>query len=175
MYNLFEITFKIILTVILSGIIGFERELRQKGAGLRTHILVGVGSTLIVLTSLHLFDIYKGLTTIDPTRMLTGIVTGIGFLCAGTIIQAESRVRGLTTAAALWIVSGVGIAVGAGHYSAAIIVSIVVFCVLTGMGKFERKIAKNFKHNNSKQISNRFYLISHITSPIFFTHSFSPP
>ena len=150
MPEIFETIFKIFLSVLLSSLIGFERELRQKGAGLRTHILVGLGSTLIVLTSLHLFDIYKEETFIDPTRMITGIVTGIGFLCAGTIIQAESRVRGLTTAAALWIVSGVGIAVGAGHYSAAIIVSIVVYGVLTSMRPIEYKLAKKFKRKTSK-------------------------
>jgi len=148
--DFFELTFKIVLSVLLSSLIGFEREMRQKGAGLRTHILVGVGSTLIVLTSLHLFDIYRGVTIIDPTRMITGIVTGIGFLCAGTIMQAESRVRGLTTAAALWIVSGVGIAVGAGHYSAAIVVSIVVFLVLISMRSVERNLAKKYKRNTSK-------------------------
>ncbi|MCK4883040.1 MAG: MgtC/SapB family protein [Candidatus Omnitrophica bacterium] len=150
MTEFFGIIFKVLLSILLSSIIGFERELRQKGAGLRTHILVGLGSTLIVLTSLHLFDIYKDVTDIDPTRMITGIVTGIGFLCAGTIIQAESRVRGLTTAAALWIVSGVGIAVGAGHYSAAIIVSIVVFFVLIGMRSVEHKLSKKFKNKISK-------------------------
>jgi len=143
--ELLETTFKVILSVALSSLIGYERGRRHKGAGLRTHILVGVGSTLIVLTSLYLFDKYKDVTVIDPTRMITGIVTGIGFLCAGTIIQAESRVRGLTTAAALWIVSCVGIAVGAGHYSAAVIVSIVVFFVLIGTHKFERTIAEKFK------------------------------
>jgi len=151
MPNLFVIAFKIILSAFLSSIIGLEREMRQKGAGLRTHILVGVGSTLIVLTSLHLFDIYKGETVIDPTRMITGIVTGVGFLCAGTIIQAESRVRGLTTAAALWIVSGVGIAVGAGHYSAAIIVSLTVFCVLISMRSVERALMKKLKQTTSKE------------------------
>lgn len=145
MIELFETTFKIILSVILSGLIGYERGKRHKGAGLRTHILVGVGSTLIVLTSLFLFEKYKDVTTIDPTRMITGIVTGIGFLCAGTIIQAESRVRGLTTAAALWIVSGVGIAVGAGHYSAEVIVSVVVFFVLVRMRSLELSIEKKYK------------------------------
>lgn len=145
MIELFETTFKILLSVILSGLIGYERGKRHKGAGLRTHILVGVGSTLIVLTSLFLFEKYKDVTTIDPTRMITGIVTGIGFLCAGTIIQAESRVRGLTTAAALWIVSGVGIAVGAGHYSAAVIVSVVVFFVLVRMRSLELSIEKKYK------------------------------
>ena len=146
MFELFELLFKVLLSVLLSSIIGFERELRQKGAGLRTHILVGLGSTLIVLTSLHLFDIYKEVTAIDPTRMIAGIITGVGFLCAGTIIQAESRIRGLTTAAALWIVSGVGIAVGAGHYMAAIIVSTVVFCVLISMRSVEYKLSKKFKN-----------------------------
>lgn len=145
MIELFETTFKILLSVILSGLIGYERGKRHKGAGLRTHILVGVGSTLIVLTSLFLFEKYKDVTVIDPTRMITGIVTGIGFLCAGTIIQAESRVRGLTTAAALWIVSGVGIAVGAGHYSAAVIVSVVVFLVLIRMRAVELSIEKKYK------------------------------
>jgi putative Mg2+ transporter-C (MgtC) family protein len=144
--DLLELTFKILLSVVLSSVIGVEREIRQKGAGLRTHILVGVGSTLIVLTSLHIFEIYKEITIIDPTRMMTGIVTGIGFLCAGTIIQAESHVKGLTTAAALWIVSGVGIAVGAGHYSAAIIVSLVVFFVLVSLRSIEHSLTKKFKN-----------------------------
>ena len=148
MIELLETTFKILLSVALSSLIGYEREKRQKGAGLKTHILVGVGSTLVVLTSLFLFDKYNGVTIIDPTRMITGVVTGVGFLCAGTIIQAESRVRGLTTAAALWIVSCVGIAVGAGHYSAAVIVSVVVYVVLIKMRTFERSISKKIKKNN---------------------------
>jgi len=145
MEEIFELTFKIILAIILSSLIGAERELRQKGAGMRTHILVGVGSALIVLTSLHLFDMYNGVAVIDPTRMITGIITGIGFLCAGTIIRGGSQVTGLTTAATLWIVSGLGIAVGAGHYSAAIIVSIIVFLVLIGLRSAENKLRKTYK------------------------------
>jgi len=138
-----EITGRIFLTILLSSIIGYERELRQKGAGLRTHILVGVGSALIVLTSFHVFDIYKDTTTIDPSRMIAGIVTGIGFLCAGTIIRGGSQVIGLTTAATMWIVSSIGIAVGARHYSAAIIVTVVVFFVLISMRSIEKKIKDN--------------------------------
>ncbi len=143
-----EIFIKIILAIVLSGLIGLERELRQKGAGLRTHILVGVGSTLIVLTSLHLFDMYKDVTIVDPTRMITGIVTGIGFLCAGTIIRSGDQVKGLTTAATLWIVSGVGIAVGAGHYSAATVVSSIVCLVLIIVRSLEIKIAKKVRHRH---------------------------
>jgi putative Mg2+ transporter-C (MgtC) family protein len=147
--GLLETAFKIILTVLLSSFIGFERELRHKVAGLRTHILVGVGSALIVLTSLHIFTMYKDVTFVDPTRMITGIVTGIGFLCAGTIIQAGDNVRGLTTAATLWIVSGVGIAVGAGHYDAAIVVSVVVFFVLTFVRYVEHKLHNHLSEKNN--------------------------
>ncbi len=140
-----EITVKVFLAILLSGLIGLEREFRQKGAGLRTHILVGVGSTLIVLTSLKVFDTYKDITIVDPTRMITGIVTGIGFLCAGTIIRAGSNVRGLTTAATLWIVSGLGVAIGAGDYVSAIIVTLAVSFVLIVVRSFERKLGEKFK------------------------------
>ena len=146
MEDIATITIKILLAVVLSSFIGVEREFRQKVAGLRTHILVGVGSTLIVLTSLYIFDIYKEVTIVDPTRMITGIVTGIGFLCAGTIIRAGNQISGLTTAATLWIVSGVGIAVGAGHYSAAIVVSVIVFIVLVGVRSIEYKISRRVQN-----------------------------
>lgn len=131
---------RIMLTVFLCGIIGWEREVSNKVAGLRTHILVGVGAALLVLTSFYIFDIYKTQVAIDPTRIIAGIVTGIGFLCAGTIIRAGDNVIGLTTAATLWIVSGIGMAVGAGLYDVSIFVTLVVFIVLVGMRSIERKI-----------------------------------
>lgn len=153
--NYSELTFKIVLAILLSGFLGFERELHQKGAGLRTHILLGVGSALITLTSLFLFDKYHEQTNFDPTRMITGIVTGIGFLCGGTIINAGgSHIKGLTTAATLWIVSGIGIAVGAGHYSAAIMVTGVVFFVLAAVGPFEIKIHKKFRRKKESKDSD---------------------
>jgi len=132
--------------MVLSGLIGIERSSRQKGAGLRTHILVGIGATLIVLTSFHVFDIYKDVAEVDPTRMLMGIVTGIGFLCAGTIITGGATVMGLTTAAALWVVASIGMAVGTGHYLAAIIVAVVTFIVLTFARSFERVMGEKFKN-----------------------------
>ena len=142
----FQDTFvKIILTVILSGIIGFEREIRNKEAGLRTHILVGVGSALIVLTSLYLFDIYKTVTVVDPTRLISGIVTGIGFLCAGAIIRGGNRVSGLTTAATLWIVSGIGMAVGSGAYVASLMVTAVVVCVLIFVRSMEKMLDEKIR------------------------------
>ncbi len=140
--SLFELIFKLILTTLLCSIIGGEREIRHKGAGLRTHILVGLGSALFVLISFHIVEIFKNTTLVDPTRIITGIVTGIGFLCAGTIIRCESNVIGLTTAATLWIVSGIGMAVGAGVYAGAIVFTLVVFFVLVGARSFEKRLKK---------------------------------
>lgn len=139
------IVFKITLTILLCGLIGFEREIRNKDAGLRTHILVGVGSALIVLTSLYLFDIYRHITVVDPTRMIAGVVTGIGFLCAGTIIRAGNHISGLDTAATLWIVSGIGITIGAGHYIASIVVTLAVFFVLFFVRALEIKLDQQIK------------------------------
>ena len=143
-----DIIYKIVMTILLTSVIGIEREMRQKDAGLRTHVLVGVGSSLIVLTSFHISDIYKAVPT-DPTRIISNIVTGIGFLCAGTIIRGGRQVVGLTTAATLWIVSGIGMAVGAGDFEAAIVVTVTVFLVLIGLRSLEGQIAnhaKNPKH-----------------------------
>ena len=141
-----ELIGKIFLTILLCSLIGGEREMRQKGAGLRTHILVGVGSALIVLTSFHVFENYKNVTLVDPTRMIAGVVQGIGFLCAGAIIRGGTQqVSGLTTAATLWIVSCIGMAVGAGQYDAAILFTVVVFIVLIGVRSLERKLKDKLK------------------------------
>lgn len=145
MKQAFEVLSKVSLTVILSGLIGAERYMQHKGAGLRTHILLGVGSTLLVLTSYYVFDIYKYIGGGDPTRVIAAIVTGIGFLCAGTIIRTGDNVTGLTTSASLWIVSGIGIAVGAGYWVPAIIVTLIVFLVLANLRSFEKKIEAFFK------------------------------
>ena len=143
---MFSVLLKVFITVFLCGALGFERELRNKVAGMRTHILVGLGSTLIVLTSMHVSDIYKSTIPADPTRMIAGIVTGIGFLCAGTIIRGGAHVSGLTTAATLWIVSGIGTAVGAGDYIDAIIVTLVVYIVLVWVRALEQKIQQITNH-----------------------------
>ena len=141
---------RILITVLLCGLIGWERERRNKVAGLRTHILVGVGSTLIVLTSYYIFDIYKSQVPVDPTRIISNIVTGIGFLCAGTIIRAGDQIIGLTTAATLWIASSIGMAVGAGLYDVSTFVAVVVFLVLIGVRSIEGKIHENNTHNIKK-------------------------
>ncbi len=143
MENILDIIIKISLVIFLSTIIGIEREIRHKVADLRTHILVGVGSALIVLTSFHIFDMYHTINPqVDPTRMITGIIQGIGFLCAGTIIRAGEDVLGLTSASTLWIVSCIGIAVASGLYAGAIIVTLVTVFVLIIVRIIEIKISE---------------------------------
>ncbi|MCC6485364.1 MAG: MgtC/SapB family protein, partial [Armatimonadetes bacterium] len=105
-------TGQLVLSALCAGFIGFEREIRGHPAGLRTHILVSVGATLITLGSIH---IAIGRPDTDSSRIAAQIVSGIGFLGAGTIIQQGSAVRGLTTAASLWATAGVGIAIGVGR------------------------------------------------------------
>jgi len=130
----------LILSVILGGFIGLERQLHRRTAGLRTHILVCLGSCLIMLTSLFVFDIYKDKASLDPTRIAAGVITGIGFLGAGAIIQEREGVKGLTTAASLWVVAGIGLAVGCGFYSASIFTAVLSLGVLLFLRKFEDKV-----------------------------------
>ena len=125
-----QIILRLVLSVILSGLIGLERQMHRRTAGLRTHILVCLGSCLIMLTSLYVFDIYKDKVSLDPARIAAGVITGIGFLGAGTIIREKEGVRGLTTAASLWVVSGIGLAVGCGFLNASIFTTILALVVL---------------------------------------------
>lgn len=133
-----QILFRLVLATVLSGLIGIEREMHGRTAGFRTHILVCIGSTLIMLTSMHIFDIYKGLVSVDPARIAAGVITGIGFLGAGTILRFRASVRGLTTAASLWVVAGIGLAVGSGLYSGAYITTLITLVSLFLLTKIER-------------------------------------
>ena len=125
-----QIILRLVSSVLLSGLIGFERQLQRRNAGLRTHILVCLGSCLIMLTSLYVFDIYNNIVALDPARIAAGVITGIGFLGAGTIIREREGVKGLTTAASLWVVAGIGLAVGCGFYKAALYTTVLSLVVL---------------------------------------------
>lgn len=114
---------KFLLTILLCGMIGMERELRAKQAGLKTMIMIGLGSALFTLLSVKI-----GMNSQD--RIASNIVTGIGFLGAGVIFKEENRVRGLTTACVIWIVAAIGMAIGAGYYEQAIGVTIIVLLAL---------------------------------------------
>ncbi len=126
-----QVVWRLFLAAALGGIIGFEREKHNRRmAGFRTHILVSIGSSLIMLVSIYIFEIYAGKAPVDPARIAAGVVTGIGFLGAGTIIRSGESVRGLTTAASLWTVSGIGLAVGCGFYIAGWATAIIAFATL---------------------------------------------
>ena len=129
-----EILLRVVLAGILGGAIGAEREIREREAGLRTHMLVSIGAALFMLVSAYGFSDFhfsnaSGITY-DPTRIAAQVVTGIGFLGAGAIIRQGLSVRGLTTAASLWVVAAIGLATGAGYYSAALITTVVVLVSL---------------------------------------------
>lgn len=135
-----EVVLRLLLAVLLSGLVGLEREAKGRSAGFRTHILVCVGSCLIMLTGIHLASLYKGISDIDPARMAAQVVSGIGFLGAGTIIQFRDSVRGLTTAASVWTAAGIGLAVGAGFYVGAVASTGLVLIVLLLLHRFEHRI-----------------------------------
>lgn len=135
-----EIIKRLLLALILSGIIGLERESINKPAGFRTHILVCIGSTVIMLISIKMHQIYQYQADIDPTRLGAQVISGIGFLGAGTIIREGATVKGLTTAATLWAIACIGLAVGAGFY---IISLVAFFCILITL-LFFAKIEKYY-------------------------------
>jgi putative Mg2+ transporter-C (MgtC) family protein len=130
-----EIALRLVVAAALTGAVGLEREWRERAAGLRTHMLVGVGSALFTLVSAYGFNdfLISGTAVVraDPSRIAAQIVTGIGFLGAGAILRQGLTIRGLTTAAGLWVVAAIGMAVGAGFYSAALLTTGVV---LFGLG-----------------------------------------
>ncbi len=128
---------RIILSCVLGGLIGLERESLNKSAGFRTHILVCVGSALIMIVSQEIYYMFQSKVALDPGRIAAQVVSGIGFLGAGTIMREGATVKGLTTAASLWVVAGVGLAVGSGLYFPALATTGVVFIALIYLGKVE--------------------------------------
>lgn len=159
-----QIIIRILLSVILSGLVGIERERLKRPAGIRTHMLVGVGATLVILTSIHLADIYD---VIQVDRMGSQVISGIGFLGAGTIIQQGNTVQGLTTAAGLWAVACIGLAVGAGFHFGAITATFIVLVTLVAFKRLETQIMKMDKYldinisaeNNHDQIEKIFRIL----------------
>lgn len=133
---------RLVLAAILSGVVGFERELHGRAAGFRTHILLCIGSTLVMLTSIHIFEVYNSRVPCDPARIAAGVVTGIGFLGAGTIMHSKSSVKGLTTATSLWVVAGIGLAVGSGMYFAAIATMAITMITLFIFGRVEHAMIR---------------------------------
>ena len=137
------IALRIFAAVILGGLIGLERGLKNRAAGLRTHMLVCVGACLIMVTNQF---IYQVTGSGDPVRMGAQVISGIGFLGAGTImVTRRNQVKGLTTAAGLWTAAGVGLALGIGFYEAAAIGSFAIFVVMTLMQKMDNRVHRKTK------------------------------
>ncbi len=139
--NIWEIALRLGLAVIFGGLVGFERETHNRPAGFRTHILVCTGSALIMMVSAYGFLNEFGTGyQLDPGRIAAQVVTGIGFLGAGTILQQRGSIRGLTTAASIWVVSGIGLATGIGFYAGAVLATMLVLISLLYLGRVDRKI-----------------------------------
>lgn len=136
-----EIILKLFLAFILGGVIGYEREHIGRPAGLRTHVLVCVGAALVQITALDFYDLNPGYSA-DPFRMGAQVISGIGFLGAGTIIKEGASVKGLTTAATLWSVACVGLAAGTGMYIEAITATLLLYIGLKGLKRVEQKMTK---------------------------------
>ncbi len=138
-----DVILKIFLAAMLGGIIGLERELANKEAGLRTNILIAIGSSLITILS---YKFAHGVVGADPARLSAQIVSGIGFLGAGAIIQSRFAVHGLTTAATIWAVAAIGIATGSGLYLLSFLVTILTLIVLSIFKIISKHIDKHRKH-----------------------------
>ena len=134
---------RIFAAALIGGLLGLERGLKNRAAGLRTYMLVCVGACLVMLTNQY---IYQATNTGDPVRMAAQVVSGIGFLGAGTIIVTRhNQIKGLTTAAGLWSVAGVGLALGIGFYEAAIFGGIAIFVVMTLLQRLDNRLRSKTK------------------------------
>lgn len=136
----YEVILKLILACLLGGVIGLERESLNRPAGLRTYTLVCMGSTLAMIVSLEMYYQFHTTVNADPGRIAAQVVSGIGFLGAGTIMREGATVRGLTTAAGLWVVACIGLAVGAGMYLPAVVTTVLVLFILVYFVRFEYRI-----------------------------------
>ncbi|SFE42377.1 putative Mg2+ transporter-C (MgtC) family protein [Lentibacillus persicus] len=152
--NFTIIMIRLLIALLLSGLIGFERELKNHSAGFRTHILVGVGACLMMLLSLYGFEAFiQSYDNIrfDPARIPSYVISGIGFLGAGTIIVNGMTIRGLTTAASIWTVAGLGLVVGAGMYAAAVFTTVIILLSLVFLNNFEKRFRKG--HSNKIELT----------------------
>ena len=133
------------MAIIFGGIIGYGRARERRPAGLRTHILVSIGSALAMITNIYIYEVYN--SSSDPTRLGAQVISGIGFLGAGTIIvTGKNKVRGLTTAAGLWACACMGLAIGAGFYSGAIIGCLFIASVTAVLSKLDKRINRNSRN-----------------------------
>lgn len=141
--NLISTAIRLLLALICGGILGIERGRKKRPAGFRTYMLVCVGATLVMITNQYIYTQY---TNTDPTRMGAQVISGIGFLGAGTIIvTGKNRVKGLTTAAGLWAAACIGLSIGIGFYSGAIIGCVLIFVVMSALHRLDERMTSSAK------------------------------
>jgi putative Mg2+ transporter-C (MgtC) family protein len=149
-----EVLLRLALAAALGAAIGLEREIREREAGLRTHLLVSLGSALFTIVSAYGFHTFlasgQSVVRADPSRIAAQIVTGIGFLGAGAILRQGLSVRGLTTAATLWVVAAIGLATGAGYYSAAVVTTVLVLVSLWPLRILAHRIFVRFRPDRER-------------------------
>lgn len=140
----YDLTLRLMLSLLLGGVIGLEREWSNHAAGFRTHILVSLGSTAIMLLSIYGFSefVHEENVRVDPARLAAQVISGIGFLGAGAILRNGLTVSGLTTAASIWVVAAIGLSVGAGFYYGSILCTVLVFLSLLVLNKWEKRWKK---------------------------------
>jgi len=137
-----DLGLKLLVAVIAGGAIGFERQIAGKPAGLRTNILICVGSALLMDLSVNIGTAFGGERIGDPARIAAQVVTGIGFIGAGTIMQAGRTITGLTSAATIWVVAAIGMTAGAGFFVEALGATLTVMAVLAGLGRLEHRLLR---------------------------------
>lgn len=135
---------KVAIAALLGAIVGFERELARKVAGIRTHSLVCLASALFTSISVDFFKEYIGRVGYDPSRIISNIVVGIGFIGAGAILKHGSRVEGTTTAASLWAIAAIGVTVGVGLFKEAIVITALIYSILQIVWFIEKKMRVKF-------------------------------
>ena len=147
-----ELIFRLIVSALLGGMIGFEREYREKAAGFRTHFLVALGSALFMIISVYGFDgtLISDNHRLDVSRIAAQVVTGIGFIGAGVIVFQKNSVKGLTTAASVWVTAAIGLACGSGMFAVSIVAALLVLIGLEAFNFFLRKV-DNRRHSSEKK------------------------
>ncbi len=149
-----QITLRLLLAVLLGAVLGIEREVMGKPAGLRTHMMVSMGAAAFTLVTLEIFSSVRQVmenTRSDPIRIVEGIIGGIGFLGAGTIIRSRGSVEGITTAASIWVVGAVGLACGAGYFKVAGIIVAFAMVIISGVGRLEDRFIRRSENNRRRR------------------------
>ncbi|MBR1630892.1 MAG: MgtC/SapB family protein [Paludibacteraceae bacterium] len=152
--NTLNLILRIVLATGCGALIGIDREYRTKAAGFRTHVLVALGSALFMVVSMYGFEEVRRLSgaSFDPSRIASQVVTGIGFIGAGTILFQKNSVRGLTTAAGLWVTAAIGLACGAGLYWIAGVATLLVLLCLEGFNYFLRHMNRRGDKNEEAEM-----------------------